>query len=956
MWQATDAQQARIDAVRDWARREIPGLWGFQTRRVNGYLKPPVRFGHRTDEAELARQQRTLEALGAALDGDLRGVADYVCFPLNRGLPLQVVRDPDGLTVVDFPIQQVLHECLLQHLRTAPDAYALHLLWARLEYMLRHPVRDTEFVPGPGQGTDRYHEPRCRTLGAILAARAPVADHPERYRALIQGDWCASIAAGDWHRPTNSYETQGHEIGKLFRAGMAHFRARGEFDYHAYTRLLGLNPGLTPTGFLEHAGEDEQNRELAAFGEDTRRHAWECLSALTGETVAPLAPFEYTHPVGGRWLVKVCELVEQGQVPAESLVDSAEDLAEVLTAFAGIGALAPGETEDDLAATLARFSPAVLWRVLVFAGAGRRAVLRALGQEALLGLHDWVFRTAGSDPHRPGDEPGDIPNGESTTLGVVDQAALSRLLAGVSDKAIDAYAKALKQSGWSFKNTLTLLLAFQGRNRALLEKAIARHGQVALRAYGLLPVKDRAEAAERYRALQRAWKECSKYGAERQANTRAAVTAGLANLASRAGYADPARMEWDLEAELGEHAMGFSESRTLGDWTVSLALAGIRPVLTVSKQGKVLKSVPAGLRKHPDFAALKEAQTSLKEQASRFRRTLERMMVDGEWIASADLARLARIPAVRALLGNLIGIDAADQLGLMDPVAGLLVDGEARVAIQERVRIAHVYDLYRRGVLSHWQQTIVRERRVQPFKQAFRELYLLTTAERESLDHSNRFAGHTVNTAIAYRLLQSRGWSSASDDVPAIYKRFPAAQLTVEWEFPEGRHFFTEMERLTSDRLVFRGKHGAVALTEIPPLILSETMRDADLVVSVANADDDDPYAHLSEEVQRARADVVRTLVEQLGLKGVSLEGNFVFVQGKLAHYRIHLGSGSIHIMPGNYLCIVPATGTGKTDRLYLPFADTDARTSEILSKILLLQNDQRIKDETILSQIRQAG
>jgi len=34
-------------------------------------------------------------------------------------------------------------------------------------------------------------------------------------------------------------------------------------------------------------------------------------------------------------------------------------------------------------------------------------------------------------------------------------------------------------------------------------------------------------------------------------------------------------------------------------------------------------------------------------------------------------------------------------------------------------------------------------------------------------------------------------------------------------------------------------------------------------------------------------------------------------------------------------------------------FADTDAKTSEIISKILLLHNDQRIKDETILSQIQ---
>jgi len=64
------------------------------------------------------------------------------------------------------------------------------------------------------------------------------------------------------------------------------------------------------------------------------------------------------------------------------------------------------------------------------------------------------------------------------------------------------------------------------------------------------------------------------------------------------------------------------------------------------------------------------------------------------------------------------------------------------------------------------------------------------------------------------------------------------------------------------------------------------------------------------------------------------------------------LGSGIIHIQPGNYLCIVPERK--KEDPLYLPFADTDLRMAEILSKIFLLVSDDKITDETILEQIRQ--
>lgn len=36
--------------------------------------------------------------------------------------------------------------------------------------------------------------------------------------------------------------------------------------------------------------------------------------------------------------------------------------------------------------------------------------------------------------------------------------------------------------------------------------------------------------------------------------------------------------------------------------------------------------------------------------------------------------------------------------------------------------------------------------------------------------------------------------------------------------------------------------------------------------------------------------------------------------------------------------------------RIFLPFADDDPKTAEIMSKILLLAEDQKIKDPSILS------
>lgn len=110
-----------------------------------------------------------------------------------------------------------------------------------------------------------------------------------------------------------------------------------------------------------------------------------------------------------------------------------------------------------------------------------------------------------------------------------------------------------------------------------------------------------------------------------------------------------------------------------------------------------------------------------------------------------------------------------------------------------------------------------------------------------------------------------------------------------------------------------------VPLADVPPLTLSEVMRDADLVVAVAQRAGE---TVLSSEMYQRRAEVLRALIDDLGLPGVSTDGHFAYVLGKLATYRVHLGSAAIHIEPGQYLCVV-------------------------------LANDDRIRHETILRQIR---
>lgn len=83
------------------------------------------------------------------------------------------------------------------------------------------------------------------------------------------------------------------------------------------------------------------------------------------------------------------------------------------------------------------------------------------------------------------------------------------------------------------------------------------------------------------------------------------------------------------------------------------------------------------------------------------------------------------------------------------------------------------------------------------------------------------------------------------------------------------------------------------------------------------------------------------------------IEGKFLVVNGKRHSYKIHIGSGNILIMPTDkYLCLVPGRGKDKkVENIYLPF-EGDRGLSIVLSKAFMLADDDKIKDETILSQL----
>lgn len=111
-----------------------------------------------------------------------------------------------------------------------------------------------------------------------------------------------------------------------------------------------------------------------------------------------------------------------------------------------------------------------------------------------------------------------------------------------------------------------------------------------------------------------------------------------------------------------------------------------------------------------------------------------------------------------------------------------------------------------------------------------------------------------------------------------------------------------------------------------------------------------DPEA--SHSTIEMRAALLAFTLPLFGLSNVRIQKNHAVIEGRLSSYSVHLGSGVVHQLGGAMLQIV-AVHSQQRGKLFLPFLDSDPQTAEILTKILFLAEDHRIKDPAILAQIQ---
>ena len=545
--------------------------------------------------------------------------------------------------------------------------------------------------------------------------------------------------------------------------------------------------------------------------------------------------------------------------------------------------------------------------------------------------------------------------------GGVDVAWFHRVLKTLGVKKWEAIYEAAKfaSTGAGHARARLFADAMLGdiSKRELVQRITAKRHQDAVRALGLLPLaegrKREPDLLDRYKIIQEFRRGSKQFGSQRQASEKRAAQIGQQNLARTAGYPDPIRLEWAMEAKAVEDLAEGPIEILVEDLKISL---GIDPwgeiEFTVAKDGRTLSDIPARLKKDPKIAALRARKVELKRQASRIRPSLEQFMVRGDEFSGAELRELMEHPLLAPMLKNLV-ISGDGILGY--PVhEGKALENHAgqieAIKSGEKLRIAHPNDFLPAAGWHRWQKDCFARERIQPFKQVFREYYPLTETERAEGKQTRRYAGHQVQPRQALALLGQRGWVHHPEE--GVRKVFHEAGLVAWLGFQEGFNTPAEIEGLTLENVFFtkRGEQEAIKLEQLPPRLFSETMRDLDLVVSVAHRGGVDPEA--SASTIEMRSTLVQETMRLLKLSNVELNDRYVLIKGGLGEYSVHLGSAVTRKMPGEMLFIVPVHSQHH-GRLFLPFADDDPRTAEVISKVLMLARDKEIKDPNILDQIR---
>ncbi len=485
--------------------------------------------------------------------------------------------------------------------------------------------------------------------------------------------------------------------------------------------------------------------------------------------------------------------------------------------------------------------------------------------------------------------------------------------------------------------------------------------------------------------------------------------------------------------ELGVPSYGLTEVgkrvETMGEYGVELVVTGIgeTELRFIKKDGKVQKSVPAALK--TEFAEeLKELKTAAKDIGAMLPAQRDRLdslfLQNKTWAYATWRERCLDHPLVGVLSRRLIWMfrdsgSEAWRAATYDDASGALIDATGKpVSIDvdvASVRLWHPIEAPGGTDETLAWRRFFEEREIrQPFKQAHREIYLLTDAERRTETYSNRYAAHVIRQHQFSALCGVRGWKNrlrlmVDDEYPPPRRgRSRCGGCAREfWVEGAGDDYGTDTNEagvynlLTTDQVRFyaidaaqvsahasgggygrvRGPGevmGGMRLEDVPTLVFSEIMRDVDLFVGVCSVANNPQWQDGGPGGEQpgllVDAELQRPYRERRRAAGAPSSGSSrasrsrpcarcwtsssscaascgrtrsTWAPETSSWSRTTSTCASCQARAGNR---APA-GAGAS-QVFLPF-EGDRTLSIILSKAFMLAEDEKIKDPSIVGQIR---
>lgn len=285
--------------------------------------------------------------------------------------------------------------------------------------------------------------------------------------------------------------------------------------------------------------------------------------------------------------------------------------------------------------------------------------------------------------------------------------------------------------------------------------------------------------------------------------------------------------------------------------------------------------------------------------------------------------------------------------------------------------------------IDQWQDLLNKLELHQPVKQAYREVYYLTESELTTGTYSNRMSAHILKQYPFCKLATAKGWKykvigSYDAGLPNWAEYYlPEYDIRVMYWLDEVQdcemNEFRIWKYVSTDQVRFLRGEESIPLTDVPEIVFSEVMRDVGLFVTDASIGED-PEWYIREspfeltnwcdkpdgaanEIIKTRKFILENLIPKLSISDkLTIEGDFLKVKGKLRNYKIHIGT--TNVLMGSYdqaLHLFP----GNKPEVNIPnnlVYSRDIRLSIILSKAIMLSNDDKITDRAILRQFKARG